>query len=153
MNFCRICKKMIQNPVPEVGSNTPFEMQIVAKLSEHISNDHPDLDKALHIAALNHVGILRLSQFNIMDQNLKRQVDEAKWNLMMGLRGPALTKEETEKLIDDQLSELSEDRSRNGMPGPICSSGFMRNSLRRLIDKVYRRTLELDKYQPSNPTV
>lgn len=88
---CLVCKKFIADPTPIIG--TPMVHLIAAKLGEHISEHHPEVDQQLHTLAVRFVGYIRMKKFNPSDPEIDKAMREVRVLLLkeLGEEPPALT--------------------------------------------------------------
>lgn len=82
MNKCKLCGKNIADPIPEIGSDTPFALQIIAKLAMHIASDHPKEDAQLQAGAMHHLGLSRMFQFEIANAEIRKSLEVGRWNML-----------------------------------------------------------------------
>ncbi len=135
MNRCKLCHKNIPDPIPEVGSNTPYEMQIVTALSMHIATEHPDVDQALQLSTMSVLGVARLSQYEyVSNKEVAERVTYAKWNLLQANHTRL-----TEKEIDAFATAMLKTAGREDTPAN-------RTTCKQFIRTIVSRCFELDKY-------
>lgn len=142
MNRCKICRKVIPDPIPTVG--LPFINQVSQNLAEHITRDHPDIGKQLHMMSMHQLGTMMLLQFETTDVELAKQIDMSRWSLLQQAKGPELSKAEIQAFVDS-FNDATLQRVRMGQQ---ITPEFIDSSVLSLISKVYARALEAGKYRP-----
>lgn len=139
MNKCKLCNQFIKDPIPQVGSNVPYDQQIMMALVDHIEKQHKRDDQHIQLSGMSHIGISRLSFFEIANEQLRAHLDKARW--MMAQQYMEAPEEEE---LDDFATEMlrAVNRTDNEQNREIAM---------QFIGKIVNRCLQLDKYPPEEP--
>jgi hypothetical protein len=82
MNRCKICNKTLPDPTPQIGSGTPYPLQIIAMLAMHIATEHPEQDAQMQASSMGHLGLARMMQFEIGNSEIREHLEMQRWNLL-----------------------------------------------------------------------
>ncbi len=138
MNKCKLCGAHIADPIAEVGSNIPYDIQIMTNLATHISTAHKRTDEHLQLAAMSYLGVSRLSHFELSDPKLRAHVDKARW-MMAQLLQQVPSRSEVDRLVSEMLRKA--DRQDTPDNRKIC---------REFVQSILDRCFETGKYSEAD---